>query len=164
MAELFKGRYTAAPAGEFVVFLIGMRINRLWKVWEWWPVAAAMPRMLKELYGHPETGFLGAERYLSFSNRAPMLVQYWRSFDDLERFAHSRDNAHLPAWRAYNQAAGKTGSVGVWHETYAVGEGRAEVVYANMPRFGLASATTHVPATGSRQTARRRLAVGHGRP
>ncbi|MFB3104875.1 MAG: monooxygenase family protein, partial [Pseudomonadales bacterium] len=32
---------------EFVIFLIGMRINKLWKVHRWWPVARAMGRMLR---------------------------------------------------------------------------------------------------------------------
>ena len=40
--------------GEFVVFLIGMRINNPLLVHRWAPVAAAMPRMLKELVNKPE--------------------------------------------------------------------------------------------------------------
>jgi hypothetical protein len=35
--------------------------------------------------------------------------------------------------------------------------GQYEALYANMPVFGLAKATTHVPAIGRRETARRRL-------
>jgi hypothetical protein len=50
--------------GDFVVFLIGMRINRWWKFHKWLPVAVAMPRMLKELSEKPENGFLGAETSL----------------------------------------------------------------------------------------------------
>jgi Monooxygenase af470-like len=38
-----RGRFTARVDGEFVVFLIGMRINRPWKVRQWLPVARAMP-------------------------------------------------------------------------------------------------------------------------
>lgn len=157
MAEIFKGRYTGRIEGPFVVFLIGMRINRLWKFWEWWPVATAMVPMLRELYTHPEKGFLGAEFFFSFSNRAPVIVQYWRSFDDLDRFARDRNDPHLPAWREFNRKAGKTGTVGIWHETYLVAAGRYEAVYGNMPRFGLGKAGEHLSATGSRETARRRL-------
>jgi Domain of unknown function (DUF4188) len=40
---------TARIDGELVVFLIGMRINRLWKCIKWLPVARAMPRMIREL-------------------------------------------------------------------------------------------------------------------
>lgn len=37
-----SGRMTADIDGEFVVFLIGMRINKPWKVHKWWPVFVAM--------------------------------------------------------------------------------------------------------------------------
>ena len=40
--------------GEFVVFLIGMRINKPWKVNKWLPMFLAMPRMLRELSRDPE--------------------------------------------------------------------------------------------------------------
>jgi hypothetical protein len=41
MNRIVKERVTARIDGEIVVFLIGMRINRFWKVHKWWPVAAA---------------------------------------------------------------------------------------------------------------------------
>ena len=44
-----------------VVFLIGLRVNRWWKFWQWLCAAMAMPRMLKELKTHPELGMLGAD-------------------------------------------------------------------------------------------------------
>lgn len=157
MTEVFKGRYTAAIEGDFVVFLIGPRFGRLWRVWEWWPVFAAMPRMLKELHSDPALGLLGGNFYLSFENKAPMMVQYWRSFEHLDSFARTKDHAHLPAWREFNRRARRGNGVGIWHETYLVAAGKSEAVYGNMPRFGLAQAGEHVPATGKRETARRRL-------
>jgi hypothetical protein len=54
-----RGRYTADIDGDFVVFLIGMRFNRPWRVRKWWPVATAMPKMLRALDQHPELGCLG---------------------------------------------------------------------------------------------------------
>ena len=59
MTQVNDRRVAAEMNGEFVVFLIGMRINKPWKVHIWWPVLAAMPRMLKELAAAPESGFLG---------------------------------------------------------------------------------------------------------
>ena len=38
-------RLTAEMDGDFVVFLIGMRVNKPWKVHKWLPVARAMPRL-----------------------------------------------------------------------------------------------------------------------
>lgn len=34
MSKLIKERVCAEVEGEVVVFLIGMRINKLWKVWK----------------------------------------------------------------------------------------------------------------------------------
>ena len=62
MADIRAERVTADVDGEFVVFLIGMRINRLWKIHKWLPVARAMGRMLKEVQANPESGFLGVEQ------------------------------------------------------------------------------------------------------
>jgi hypothetical protein len=60
MATIHPGRYTAEVDGDFVVFLIGMRLNRPWKLHHWWPVFAGMRRMLAELARHPERGLARA--------------------------------------------------------------------------------------------------------
>ena len=69
------------------------------------------------------------------------------------------DAEHLPAWKAFNQSVGSNGSVGIWHETYAVSAGRYENIYVNMPSFGLAKAGALHTAEGRRQSARSRLHV-----
>ena len=74
-------RLAAQIDGPFVVFLIGMRVNKPWKVRSWVPTFLAMPKMLKELDRDPATGFLGAEGGFG------TIIQYWRSFEDLERYA-----------------------------------------------------------------------------
>ena len=60
MADVIAPRMTAEIEGDFVVFLIGMRINKPWKLHKWLPVFLAMPKMLTELRKHPESGFLGS--------------------------------------------------------------------------------------------------------
>lgn len=85
------------------------------------------------------------------------MIQYWQSFEDLERFARNPADSHLKASQRFNRAIGSDGSVGIWHETYVVEPGRYEAIYANMPVFGLAAATKHVPIVGKNQTARRRI-------
>ena len=62
MAQIIAERVTAAIEGDFVVFVIGMRINRFWKPHKWLPVFLAMPRMLKELAQRPDSGFLGSNQ------------------------------------------------------------------------------------------------------
>jgi len=155
MAKVLAGRYTAQIDGPFVVFVIGLRINRFWALRKWVPTAMAMGPMLRTLYQHPEKGFLGAETF--FYGRGIVLLQYWRSFEDLEHFARSQDEPHFAPWKRFNKMIGGDGSVGIFHETYLVPAGQYEALYGNMPAFGLGAAGEHVPATGRRETARRRL-------
>ncbi len=154
MPQIYPGRYTAEIDGEIVVFLIGMRINKPLRVRAWLPVFLAMPRMLTSLLRDPDSGLLGARSYLG---PHPLVVQYWRSFDDLNRFARDGRASHLAAWRKFNQVVGASGDVGIWHETYLVPASSAECIYANMPVFGLAAATRHVPVGTGRQTAAARV-------
>ena len=155
MATTYSGRYTAEIEGDFVVFLIGMRLNRPWKVHQWLPVFTGMQRMLRELARHREQGLLRAYTGLLFGG--PAVVQYWRSFEHLERFARDPANLHLPAWRWFNRAVKASGDVGIWHETYLVPAGRYEAIYGNMPRVGLAAAAGHGPIARRGQSAAHRV-------
>lgn len=155
MAEIIKQRMSAEMDGEFVVFLIGMRINQPWNVLKWFSVSRAMPKMLRELEQHPEFGLLHYHVYFTFPYAT--LIQYWRSFDDLVRYAGNKDGEHFPAWVDFNRKVGSDGSVGIWHETYRITQGAYEAVYNNMPVFGLAGAGKSVPAIGRRSTAAGRI-------
>ena len=151
-------RLAAQIDGDFVVFLIGMRINKPWKVHKWLPVFLAMPRMLKELARQPESGFLG------HISAGTTIVQYWRSFDHLEAYAHSHDHEHWPAWVAFNKRmANSRGDVGIWHETYLVRAGEYEAVYSGMPPHGLGKIATLVPASGRNDSARGRVGRANSR-
>lgn len=152
--SVHPGRFTAEVDGDFVVFLIGMRFNKPWKIHRWLPVAMAMPKMLRALDQHPELGCLG---YRQWVGRTTVMVQYWRDFDSLDRFARDRDLPHLEPWRRFNRRVRDSGDVGVWHETYKVRAGEHECVYANMPAFGLAAATTHRPVRDRAQSAAARI-------
>lgn len=156
-----RERLTATVEGDFVVFLIGMRINQPLKLHKWLPVAGAMPRMINELRKQPELGLLHAEMWFS---RTIILVQYWRSMEQLLAYAKDRQAQHLPAWQAFNKAVGTDGSVGIWHETYAASAGSYENVYVNMPAFGLGRAGTLQAAAGGRQSAAGRLQAHKARP
>jgi Domain of unknown function (DUF4188) len=87
---------------------------------------------------------------------SPVVVQYWRSFEQLERYARDTESEHFPAWKWFNQAVRGSGDVGVWHETYRVRAGEYEAIYGNMPRIGLARAGRQIPL-GSTSTAARRI-------
>jgi hypothetical protein len=156
MPHIFPGRYTAQSTEPIVVFLIGMRVNRLFAIPSWTRVASAMPPMIAELKRQPELGLLHAQFFVYW--RGVGVVQYWRSFELLHAYAHAKNAAHLPAWAEFNRRIGNSGVVGIWHETYIIEPGQYESVYVNMPRFGLGAAANHVQAVGRLESARSRMA------
>ncbi|GAB3238617.1 DUF4188 domain-containing protein [Glycomyces halotolerans] len=139
MANVQPGRVVVDYDEDLVVFTVGMRINRLWKINKWWPVFTAVPRMLRQLAADPELGLLDSRTMIG--GRVIMVVQYWRSADHLERFAHSPDHAHRGFWKWFNGNVKDNGDVGLWHELYEVPAGAWETSYINMPTYGLAKAT-----------------------
>lgn len=155
MAKISKERLTAVPEGDFVVFLIGMRINNWFAIHHWLPVFAAMPKMLKELHINRQLGFLSYQMWFS---RTIILVQYWESADKLIEYSKAKDSEHLPAWKAYNKLAMKSDSVGIWHETYLIDKAKTENIYVNMPPFGFGKVGKLQSASGARNTAKSRLA------
>ena len=162
MASLETGRRTHQHTADtdLVVFLIGMRVNKPWRIDAWLPTALAMPRMLAELERDPEQGLLGFRILLGPSG--PTVVQYWRDVDSLYRYASNTAAKHRPAWAAFNRRARKVpGAVGIWHETFTVCG--AESVYVDMPRLGLGRALGTVAVSGRPDRARDRLASGQRR-
>jgi Domain of unknown function (DUF4188) len=155
MAKALPGRHRASIDGDFVVFLIGARPDLKHPIRTFRDLGGrrGMGHMLKYLTQHPEKGLLGYEMGL------PVIVQYWRSFEHLERFARDQDDPHSVAWRTYWKRVGKEGRSGIWHETYLVRAGEYEAVYANMPPFGLAKAGRIEPL-GAESRARTRIKEG----
>ena len=144
MAQVDAGRTTHRYSGELVVFLIGMNINRPWRLDLWLPVFLAMAKMLAELSRDPQSGLLGYR--LTFGAGGPVVTQYWSSHDKLYAYASASEAQHRPAWAAFNRRARRApGAVGIFHETFRVDH--AESLYSQMPAGGLAKATASVPAT-----------------
>jgi hypothetical protein len=152
MGKVRQGRFTAQLDGDFVVFLIGFRPSKLRPLRSLVDVGGrrGMQHMLKYLTAHPDKGLLGYEFGV------PLIVQYWRSYEQLEAFAKDEDDPHLEPWRAYWRRLGKSDRTGIWHETYLVRAGEYESIYANMPPFGLGKAATLVPLSAD-STARGRI-------
>ena len=152
--QIYNGRYTVENREDWVVFIIGMRINRRLAVHKWLPVFSAMPGMIKELYTHKEElGFLSMESYFGLKTTA--MIQYWRSAEDL--LAYAKNDKHLAAWKKFNQIANNNDAVGIYHETYQISRGQYESIYVNMPKYGLGKALCPVPVTRDRDSARKRL-------
>jgi hypothetical protein len=153
--EIEFDRRHAAREDDFVVFLVGMRINRFRAVHRWLPVFLSAPRMVREQKRERE-GLLGS-RFLIGGPREFTVVQYWESFEALRAYARE-GGEHRSMWSRFN-AEFDDGSVGIWHETYLVRDGEYETVYRNMPESGLGAAdgSELVTATGQHETAGGRL-------
>jgi hypothetical protein len=158
MANTAGRRMAAEIDGDFVVFLIGARLNFLHLAGTIMDLGGrrGMKHMLDYLVAHPEKGLLGYQLGL------PVIVQYWRSFDHLEAFAQDTDDPHLAVWRSYWKRVGSGNRTGIWHESYLVRAGEYEAVYANMPPFGLGKAGKLVPLQES-SSARSRIKAALGR-
>jgi len=153
MTEVAGRRLAAEIEGDFVVFLIGARFNnKLQFARSLLDLGGrrGMKHMLDYLVAHPEKGLLAYEMGL------PTIVQYWRSFEQLEAFAKGEGDPHVDVWRQYWRRVGRTGRTGIWHETFLVRDGQYEAVYGNMPPHGLGKAGRLVPVSES-SSARARL-------
>jgi hypothetical protein len=126
---------TARLPGEFTVVVVGIRLNRWWRLDHWLWARRAMRGLAKDLASDPSSGLLGSQEWSG--PRFVTIVQYWRSFEDLVRWSRVPKGAHRTVWTEYTRRLAESGSVGIWHETYVVGPGRYESVYTNMPPTGL---------------------------
>ena len=163
MAGIRRGRFSAELDGDFVIFLIGARLNKPWQALRSFRDLGGRRRgmlaMLKELAEHPEKGLLG------YRMGFPTIVQYWRSFDHLEAFARDVDDVHRPAWLDFYRRDPQ-GRSGIWHEAYLVRAGEYEAIYNDVPVAGLAAAGRAVPLhreSSARQRLKRRSDDDTGR-
>lgn len=152
--EIIKDKVTAIKDEDFCLFMIGMRINKIWKFHKWIPIFIQMAKMLRELERNKSIGCLGGNYWFG---RNIICIQYWRSFEYLESFAKSRDYSHLPAWKQFIQRIGTNGDVGIWHETYKVKKGSYENIYVNMPPFLLGKIGNLYKITSSNNSGRKRM-------
>jgi hypothetical protein len=150
---MFKGRYTVENDSEVVVFIIGMKINKLLMFHKWVPTLKAMGPMMKELYQHKSLGFLDGEILLGW--KGITLIQYWRSFEQLEAYASGK--THSKTWKNFYQHAYQNESVGIFHETYQVNAEQYEAMYVNMPKHGLGKALNHIKVNKATNRARDRF-------
>ena len=137
MAEVAGRRMTVEIEGDFVVFLIGARFNNKLQFARSLVDLGGrrgMKYMLDYLVAHPEKGLLAYEMGI------PTIVQYWRSFEQLEAFAKADGDPHAAVWRQYWRRVGRDSRTGIWHETFLVKAGQYEAVYGNMPPHGLGKA------------------------
>lgn len=142
------------PPEGTVLFLIGMGWPRLGGFKAWVYTFTAMPGMLVKLARRRHLGMLSARLYVGSSI---MVVSYWRSVEDLRRFAADSAGPHLPKWRGFVKRFADKNAVGLWHETYVIGA--HETIGSGMRPWGLSEAVGWQPIGPEAATSAKRMAV-----
>lgn len=147
---IIRPPYAARCDGDFVVFLIGVRpngANPFTKSFS--EVGKAFRSMIAELEADPTQGYMGGDVYVGANERKStiMTVQYWRSYEALQKWTHTKMGTHVNTMIEYMKKDRFEGVNGIWHETYKVRDGEYEAIYAHMPPIGLALATQAVYET-----------------
>ena len=126
-----------------------MRLNDVRAIREWVTAGRKLAAMVDRLEADPDSGFPGYQPAF-MGVRTGAASQHWRSLADLKRFAHDREDLHVPAWRWYEDEV-DDGGVGFWAELYVVGADDCETFYRNVPPIGLGVAAELVSADDRRR-------------
>lgn len=155
MKDIFPGRYTAEFKDTIIVFVIGMRVNRLFALHKWLLPTFNTLRLWIHVKTNPPKGYLYG--YLYLYCRGIGMMQYWHDFTALETFSHDKNQPHYKAWSQLALQTESDKTFGYWHETYEINPNRTEAIYGSMPRFGLAAASNHEQLKIREDSARSRL-------
>ena len=160
MAKVFTGRYSADVEGDFVVFLIGMRINKPWDVRGWWHTFVVDAPDDQGARGEPRARpDLGAPGWFG----GPAVVQYWRSLRAARPLRAQRGPAATsPRGRSGTRPRGRPARSASGTRPTRCARASTRSIYGNMPRHGLATATAHVPVTAKGRSAARRIGATTG--
>jgi Domain of unknown function (DUF4188) len=101
-------------------------------------------------------GLLGSESF-TIGRGHHGVLQYWRSFDDLE--AWSRRPPHAEWWRSAVDRMRRKRDLGVYHEVFLVPASGLESIYLNCEPAGLARFGKLAEPVGPLTTARGRLGM-----
>ncbi len=148
--EIIRTSYSARYDGDFVVFLVGIRVNGANPFTKsFLNTGKAFRSMVAELESDPTLGYMGGDMYIGTNDRKSktLHVQYWRDYESLQKWTHTRMGIHFKTMLEYMKRDRVEGVNGIWHETYKVRDGEYETIYVNMPPIGLALATQAVHET-----------------
>lgn len=101
-------------------------------------------------------GLLGSESFTITRGHFGVL-QYWRSFDDLDAWSHRPP--HSEWWRAAVDRMRRKQDLGVYHEVFLVPAASLESIYLDCEPAGLARFGNVAEPVGSLTSARSRLGM-----
>ena len=130
----FISSEASLPEAGFVVYLIGIEFDSLWRVGHWLPVAKAGRDMLSELDASEADGLLAHELCLG---RSSIVIQYWQSLAELQTYAREKLTDDGSAWQGFHQCLERD-ELDVWYEAYRVSQGRYSLLPAQSMPIGSA--------------------------
>ena len=99
-------------------------------------------------------GLFHSERF-AFGLRHFGVLQYWRSFNDLEQWSHRPP--HSEWWRGAVERMRTKADFGIYHETFVVPRTSVETIYLNCEPVGLSAFGMLGEPVGTMTTSRDRL-------
>ena len=120
------------PDQDFVLFALGMRVHHYGNPLRLMRLYRLIPQVFDEAKRSP--GYLAGT--YRFSMREPLIIQYWRSMEDLQAYAHQ--GAHAAIWKHFHQEVMASAQVGLWHEAFQIRVAEQHSNYVNMPLTGMA--------------------------
>ncbi|KAJ5249110.1 hypothetical protein N7468_000561 [Penicillium chermesinum] len=145
-----EGVFSSKPSNETVVcFLLIVRGNHPLGIFSegFKDISRLAREMFKELNKNPhEHGFLGSKALLgaeeSTSKNHLVNLMYFRSLEDVHKFAHGP--LHAEAWRWWASTGKNYGYITIGHELYASTQNNWENIYVDSELYGLPSTVTRV--------------------
>ncbi len=126
----------------FVIYINGMRLNKLRALPRYLMAGLKVGKMFDRLAADPDSGFLGYEPAL-MGPRHGAAIQYWRSLEDIRRFASDPGDMHVPAWQWFNER--DDGGLAFWSELYVIEPENYETFFRNVEGVGLSRFGRMVP-------------------
>ncbi len=138
---------------ELCVIRLGFQVRR----WTALPYVRTLAKAIDRAAGEAisaNVGLYRSERF-AFGLRHFGVLQYWRSFDDLEQW--SRRPPHSEWWRGAVERMRTKADFGVYHETFVVPRTSVETIYLNCEPVGLSAFGVLGDPVGPMTTSRDRL-------
>lgn len=138
---------------ELCLIRLGIQVRSIRAIYYAFRLARAIDSSAVEAIA-AGAGLLHSERF-SISRNHFGVLQYWRSFEELEAWSHRPPHAEW--WRGAVERMRTKGDLGIYHETYLVPRDRIESIYLDCAPAGLAVFGTTGEPVGPMTASRGRL-------
>ena len=141
---------------ELCLLKVGLQVRRLGAFFFARRIGKAIDRSAKEAK-EADVGLLASEQFLINPTHFGVL-QYWRTFEEMEAWTHRPP--HADWWKDAAERQRTKGDFGIYHETFLVPRDRIEAIYLNCLPTGIALFGLTGEAVGPDTNSRGRLRMG----